>query len=88
MTFKKENGKWIEVKIASNFAAFRAVLCRINRFSSVDIEENWEDFYGELEDGEYRYSKELCIENNEEKQFKNIGRISYVFTVKNNDKTN
>ncbi len=84
---KKENGKWVEVKMISDYIAFRSTLFRIGRFSSVVIEEYWGDTYGRLENGEYRYSKELYI-NTEEKQIKSIVRIYCVFTIAANDKHN
>ncbi len=84
---KKENGKWVKVKMISDYIAFRSTLYRVGRFSSVVIEEYWGDTYGRLENGEYRYSKKLYIDI-EENQTECIGRIYCVFTISNNDKDN
>ncbi len=56
---KKEDGEWKELELIDEDYTFTSIAYIPGEDGISEINENWEDLYGELEDGEYRLVKEL-----------------------------
>lgn len=54
---RKENGIWKEVPIINPDYGFHLIAYHVNDEHQLELNQNWEYFYGKLKDGEYRLVK-------------------------------
>jgi len=57
---KKEDYGWRELKITGN-GAFNLPAYIVDKNNKLELNQNWEHIYGELESGEYRLVKYVCV---------------------------
>lgn len=71
-TLEKKNGNNWEPLEPAHEMVFNLILYTLDPYSNVEIEIDWEYHYGRLDNGTYRFMKELSNSNDDKIQFESI----------------